>query len=575
MAFDFACPDWFDRLRAGRTPIADLPLDQRAADEAVGIFDYLRVPDVPGQPLFEDAAGDWLRDIVRACLGSVDRKTGERRVGEAFILVPKKNSKTTGGAAIALTFMLLNKRRNADLLIIGPTQKIAETAFKQAKGIIEADPEGFLKERFHVRDHLNVIEDRVTGARLMIRTFGMDVLTGCKPVFCLIDEIHILGSVPYAADVIRQIRGGMLPFPEALLVMITTQSDHPPAGVFRSELAYARKVRDGGLEGEARDSVRLLPVLYEFPEALQTDDDKPWLDPDLWHLVNPNIGLSITVKGLKALRARAEEDGPQEVIAWATQHLNVEVGLALHAARWIGADFWMDAAEPGLTLDEILATSDVVTVGIDGGGLDDLFGLGVIGRHRDTRKWRHWGKAWAQPEALDKRKENATRLIDLAREGELTICHDQQDDITEAVEIVVRIHEAGLLPGERGIGLDPLGIGALVDALVDEGIPQETMVAVRQGVGLSPAIWTLERKLKDGTFGHCDQKLMAWSVGNAKAEQRGNAIYISKQAAGKAKIDPLIALFNAAELMSRNPVAASAGVVIPDEIREAMMEALG
>jgi phage terminase large subunit-like protein len=81
-----------------------------------------------------------------------------------------------------------------------------------------------------VRAHMKTIEDRTTGARLMVRTFGMDVLTGAKPVFALIDEIHLLGSVPYAADVIRQIRGGMLPFPESCLVMITTQSDHPPAG---------------------------------------------------------------------------------------------------------------------------------------------------------------------------------------------------------------------------------------------------------------------------------------------------------------------------------------------------------
>ncbi|MFD1809294.1 terminase large subunit domain-containing protein [Gemmobacter lanyuensis] len=318
---------------------------------------------------------------MRAVFGSMSTSSlvpEVRQVGEVFILVPKKNAKTTSAAAIALTFMLLNKRRNADLLVIGPTQKISDVAFGQARDMIDADP-GVLAKAVPCPGSQKQIKCRVTGAKLMVRTFGMDVLTGAKPVFALIDEIHLLGTVPYAADVIRQIRGGMMPFPEALLVMITTQSDHPPAGVFKTELQYARGVRDGLIT----ERVRMLPVLYEFPEAMQTAEHKPWQDPAYWHMVTPNLGRSITLEKLLDGFTRAKQDGIGELIAWATQHLNVEIGLALHSNRWVGADFWLAARDVSLTgLDQLIERSEVAVVGIDGGGADDLLGLNVTGRCR-------------------------------------------------------------------------------------------------------------------------------------------------------------------------------------------------
>jgi len=52
---------------------------------------------------------------------------------------------------------------------------------------------------------------------------------------------------------------------------------------------------------------------------------------------------------------------------------------------------------------------------------------------------------------------------------------------------------------------------------------------------------------------HGASALMAWSVSNARIEDKGNAISITKQASGKAKIDPLMAVFDAVSLMALNP----------------------
>ena len=53
---------------------------------------------------------------------------------------------------------------------------------------------------------------------------------------------------------------------------------------------------------------------------------------------------------------------------------------------------------------------------------------------------------------------------------------------------------------------------------------------------LTGAIKTAERKLADKSLRHSGQTLMAWAVANARVEPKGNAIIITKQASGSAKM---------------------------------------
>ena len=553
----FACPDWADKLRRGQTPIPSLPLDPVVADAAVDLFNLLRVPDIPGQPTMEEVGGEWIRDIVRAAFGSIDRKTGKRLVGEIFNLIPKKNSKTTNAAALGLIALLMNSRPNIDGVIIGPTQEVADKCFAQAAGMIEADP--YLRKRFKIIEHkktiLDLHRDEETGvrmnAKLKIKSFDPKVVTGSIPAFAIIDELHLMAEMNHAARVIGQIRGGMITNDESLLIIITTQSEIVPAGVFKTELQYARGVRDGRIKA----GVRMLPILYEFPEELQRSEDKAWRDPKLWPMVLPNLGRSITIDRLVQDYRGAVEKGIEEEVRWASQHLNIEIGLGLHTDRWPAADHWLAAEEPGLTLDAIIDRCEVVTVGIDGGGLDDLMALSVIGRERDTRDWLHWVRAWAQPEVFERRKQIAPTLEGFIRDGHLVLVEETDRDAREIADICERMFAAGLLPDTAAIGLDAFGVGTLLDEIEARGIPAEMLQSVGQGYKLQGAVLTLPRKLKDKRMRHCGQPLMGWAVGNAKMELRGSNYVITKQAAGSAKIDPVMATLNAAVLMMMNPEA--------------------
>lgn len=549
--WDLSCVDWQDRIRSGQSLIPDLPLFDEEARIAVNFFDSLRLPDVPGMPLLKVACGDWYRQIVRAVFGSRDPVSNERYIREVFALVPKGQSKTSYSAGLMVTALLMNLRPRAEMLFVGPTQAISDLAFQQASGMIDADPE--LKKRFRVTEHDKTIFDLLTKAKMKVKTFDLKILTGPKPVVVLIDELHLLGKNPHASKVLRQIRGGLEKNPEGLLVIITTQSDDAPAGAFKDELILARKIRDGKFQG------RMLPVLYEFPEDIARDSSQ-WQDPTTWHMVMPNLGRSMWLESLIQDWEAERTKGEHAIRVWASQHLNIQIGIGIKTDSWVGAEFWEKSADTSLSLEEVIERSEVIVVGADGGGLDDLFGLAVLGRDRITKRWLLWAHAWAHRIVLERRKSIASRLEDFAAARELTLVDSSIDYLNEIVAVVERIHKARLL---GCVALDNEGpYGEFVDALAEIGVTQEAglIKGVGQGYRLMNAIKTTERKLANGTMVHADSGLMSWCVANIKIEPTATAIRATKQNAGDDKIDPAMAMFDAVDIMSTNPVAFGASV---------------
>lgn len=539
--WDTSCPDWKERLLAGQSLVPDLPLFSGQAEKALRVFRRLRVPDLIGRPTMAEAAGPWLFPIVAAIFGSYDPETHRRMIQEFFWLIPKKNGKTSSAAAIMVEALILNQRPEGEFVLVAPTKEVADISFRQAAGTILADPE--LEKLFHRQQHIRRITHRRTGATLQVKAADTDVITGGKQVGTLVDELHVLGAKPNASEILLELRGALTARPDGFLIFVTTQSKKPPQGVMRAELNKARQVRDGKL------SLPLLPILYELPQELAVEDG--WKTRKYWPLVNPNMGRSVDRAFLERELEAAEQEGPAQLALFASQHFNVEIGLGLRIDGWAGAELWEGAADPTITFEAILERCEVVVVGGDGGGADDLLGLIVLGRERGTRNWLLWGKAWAQRIVLTRRKAIASTLEDFAKSEELTFVDEPGPEVDEFADLVARIDEAGLL---AAVGLDPMGVGEIVDALAERGIEGSArVVGIPQGWRLSGAIKTAERKLANRTLRHGAQPIMAWNVGNAKAEARGNAIAIDKAAAGSAKIDLVTALFNAIALMSKNP----------------------
>lgn len=582
-----ACPDWKERIVNRQSLVTFDALFPNEAEAALSIFRDLRIVDVPGRPTIDECCLPWVYDLPRALFGSYDadgisgpENLGRRLIRYFFLCVAKKNTKSTLAAGIMVTALMRNWRDSGEFYILAPTKEVADNSFFPARDMIRADEQ--LLKLLHVQDSMRLITHRTTGAFLKVAAADSETVSGKKTIGLLVDELWLFGQRASAESMIREAEGGLNSRPEGFVIYATTQSPKPPAGVFDQKLTQFRDIRDGKLVDPES-----LPIIYEFPEEMI--QSKAYEDPANWFIPNPNWGKSVDPNFLIAKRREAARNGKASLIDWDSKFLNVQAGMAQRADGWAGAEVWGRGVDRTITLDTLLERSEVVTVGLDGGGLDDLLGAGAVGREKVTKRWLAWGCALISTIGLYRRKANLTEYRKFIASGDLIVFRFHNKDAEEAesdpdvaallaefppklsiegelpfdikfvVELVEKIRDLGLL---AQVGVDAAGIGAIVDALAGVGITQdaETLDAVRQGIGLMGAYKTIERKLGDRSFLHCGSPLLNWCVGNARVVLTSTASRIAREEAGFGKIDPLIAIFNAAHLMTLNPEAGGLSV---------------
>lgn len=558
-----------------RTPLTPCPpIFPDEADEAIETYNALQMCDQGTRgdyPTFGELSLPWTTDFVKAVFGCYcdiagHPLRGRRLIKTFFMLISKKNGKSTLAAGIMLTALLQNWRDEAEFIILSPTKEIADNSFKPIAAAIEADDE--LSALLHVQGHIRQITHRDTNATLKVVAAESQTVSGKKAVGILVDELHEFGKMPKAGQMLTEATGGLMSRPEGFVIYLTTQSSEPPAGVFKEKLDYARRVRDGELIDPT-----FYPIIYEHPADVIAN--KQYLDPSTFYMTNPNLGASVDEPTLNGLIQEAKDTSDEKLLDVLAKHLNVEIGLNLRSDRWPGADLWLDAAKlPKVTLTYLIQNCEVVAGGVDGGGLDDLLGVAMIGREKQwtpvvvaehydeatgelvpeesrmVQRWVAWMHGWMHQSVLDRRQEIAPKLQDLRKAGMVSLVTRPGQDCEQMAACFSRVDKAGLL---FQIGFDPAAIGALIDALLQAEVDPEKIVKVNQGYKLAGSIKTAERKLWEGVLVHDGNALGNWCAGNARVVVRGNGTYITKQVSGTAKIDPLLALFNAVDIMQLNP----------------------
>lgn len=270
----------------------------------------------------------WQMFIVCNLFGWVSKKTRYRRFRRAFILVSRKNGKTTFAAGIGLLMLTEEAEPGSEIYCGATSEDQANEVFRPAKAMAER-AEGF-RGTYGV-DTMKSSIFRESGLSFFKKLIGKPG-EGQSPYLAIHDEYHEHPT----SEQVDSMYTGMGARQQPLQLIITT------AGVDVSSPCkelddYTRKVLEGTLVDE---------TLFAIHYTIDEDDD--WEDWAVWRKANPNLGVSVSEDFLQAKLAEAKQRVSQQNIT-RTKHLN----------QWVSAgSAWMNMVIFRKGLDENLRLED-------------------------------------------------------------------------------------------------------------------------------------------------------------------------------------------------------------------------
>lgn len=267
------------------------------------------------------------RCMVACIFGFLDEKTKLRRYTEVFLYIPRKNSKSTFTAGIALLMLVHDGESKPECIGAAKSRKQAGLIFKMAKSMAVAN-EALRAVTKISRDSITCPEnggDYQCCSREASTTFGEN------PQFCIVDELHAQTD----RQLVDALETGQVGRSQPLFFCATT-ADYSRESICNEKLAYAKGVRDGKIPDP-----NFLPVIYEAPK------DADWKSEEVWKNVNPSWGKGVKIRQFKRAFNKAMNE-PSFVDTFKRLHLNIQTDSA---NAWLQTDEWKDC--PAFNLAEL------------------------------------------------------------------------------------------------------------------------------------------------------------------------------------------------------------------------------
>ena len=297
--------EYYGQIEAGRVVVCDkvrriyARLSKAAADpDGRYVFDEQKAarPIEFIERFCKHSKGEWAgrpvklelfqRAFISALFGFVDKSTGGRQYKEAFMMLSRKNGKSTLASGIALYMMIADHEPGAAVYSAATKKDQAKIVFDECRNMVSQSPElrAIIKKR---KSDLYCAATMSTMQALGRDSNSMD---GLNASCVIIDELHAIRD-RNTYEVLKQSQSARR---QPLTLMISTAGTLREC-IFDDIYAYAADILAGTVQDET-----FLPVVYEL------DDRNEWKNPAAWVKANPCLGVSKKLEDLQAKVNRAK-----------------------------------------------------------------------------------------------------------------------------------------------------------------------------------------------------------------------------------------------------------------------------
>lgn len=360
----------------------DMELRSREPDLVISIIEKTMVhkqgetltgESLLGKPLRLEP---WQIFLVYNLLGFYYKNSDERRYKEAFIMIPRKNGKTTFIAALAWGVALLERKSGATIYIVAGSQKQACQSFDFILHSLRAS---HMIEDFRVLNNnaehsisyqfKDEAGQPVGSVRIEALAANPDAQDSFNCNIAIADEIHSFKK----ARQYNRFKEAMKAYTNKLMIGITTAGDNQNSFCYR-RLEYALKVLDGTVKDD---------TLFAYIGRADKDDagNVDYTSPIQHEKANPNYGVTIRPEDIMAEAMQAQND-PQQRKDFLSRSLDIYTS-AMNSYFNID-EIRASDAQYNWTLDELAKMKIDWYGGADLSKLHDLTATALYGMHGDV-----------------------------------------------------------------------------------------------------------------------------------------------------------------------------------------------